>query len=448
MTQVADKHKAGLMGPRHVRRLTAVEALLVDPVLMTDVAPALDWDFTDISGSPFTGNFLRSTIGGYRENAKGILVPTVANEPLIRFHNGVPVGTGFLRSYSNLVLWSEQFDNAAWTKGATTITPNASIAPDGTVTMDRVVPSTASTSHYIARTAATGVADNTLYTGSIFIKAAGYTKCLAQFRNKNGDYGNVVFDLVAKTAVPGGVVIPAHYSITELPNGIFYCTWTWSTGTGATVTTAGYEIFVLNASGTVTYAGDGTSGMDVWGAQVTQTGYPVPYVPTTTAAVTRDTDTLAIIGADFTEFYNPLEGTFFVEADASLDTATPSNQALFQVDDGSPANRLVFFRAPPTGGNAMWQVVVANANQAALSTPVISPGSAIKAAMTYKAGLFMSVVNNSAVVTDSAGSLPTVSILRIGNTSNGSAPLNSYVRRLIYWPEALDAATIKRMTAQ
>jgi hypothetical protein len=38
---------------------------------------------------------------------------------------------------TNLLLWTEQFDNAAWTKiGTTTVTPNAITAPDGTLTAD------------------------------------------------------------------------------------------------------------------------------------------------------------------------------------------------------------------------------------------------------------------------------------------------------------------------
>jgi len=40
------------------------------------VRPTLDLDFTNISGAPFAGNLTRSTAGGYRQNARGLYVPT------------------------------------------------------------------------------------------------------------------------------------------------------------------------------------------------------------------------------------------------------------------------------------------------------------------------------------------------------------------------------------
>ena len=40
---------------------------------------------------------------------------------------------------TNRLTYSEQFDNAVWTKTAgVTVTPNASLAPDGTVTADSI----------------------------------------------------------------------------------------------------------------------------------------------------------------------------------------------------------------------------------------------------------------------------------------------------------------------
>lgn len=43
---------------------------------------------------------------------------------------------------TNLVGYSEQFDNAAWTKARSSITANLATAPDGTATADKLVEDT------------------------------------------------------------------------------------------------------------------------------------------------------------------------------------------------------------------------------------------------------------------------------------------------------------------
>jgi hypothetical protein len=54
---------------------------------------------------------------------------------------------GFLieEQRTNLLTYSEQFDNAAWTKGNTTISANAATAPDGQTTADKLVEDSATT---------------------------------------------------------------------------------------------------------------------------------------------------------------------------------------------------------------------------------------------------------------------------------------------------------------
>jgi hypothetical protein len=42
-------------------------------------------------------------------------------------------------SRTNLQVYSEEFDNGAWSKVRTTITANTIIAPDGTLTADKLV---------------------------------------------------------------------------------------------------------------------------------------------------------------------------------------------------------------------------------------------------------------------------------------------------------------------
>jgi hypothetical protein len=84
-----------------------------------------------------------------------------------------------LRARYNLLTYSEQFDNAVWSKSsggtgvAPTVTANAGVAPDGTNTAERVqfncVGSTISDRSWITQSAT--IANASSYTGTVYVKA-------------------------------------------------------------------------------------------------------------------------------------------------------------------------------------------------------------------------------------------------------------------------------------
>ena len=69
----------------------------------------------------------------------------------------------------NLVQYSEQFDNAAWTKSNTTATANTILSPIGTLTADSVAETTATNSHELASSAVIFSA-STKYTTTLYAK--------------------------------------------------------------------------------------------------------------------------------------------------------------------------------------------------------------------------------------------------------------------------------------
>jgi hypothetical protein len=86
--------------------------------------------------------------------------------------NGVPVRNGLVAEYKfdecrNLLKYSQQFDNAAWTKTDCAITANDTAAPDGTTTADKVT-LTVGAAQSIAATYAVTAA--TAYTYSVWVK--------------------------------------------------------------------------------------------------------------------------------------------------------------------------------------------------------------------------------------------------------------------------------------
>ena len=84
--------------------------------------------------------FTRSTTGSYY-NSAGVLSTAAINAPRFDYDPVTLESVGLLieESRTNLLTYSEQFDNAVWTKSNASITANAIIAPDGTLTADKLV---------------------------------------------------------------------------------------------------------------------------------------------------------------------------------------------------------------------------------------------------------------------------------------------------------------------
>ena len=160
--------------------------------------------------------------------------------------------------FKNLLSYTEQFDNAAWSKSNTTITANtsATTAPDGRLTADKLIENTTNSTHFVVQNVGTISGS---YTISCFLKSAERYKGYIQIYSSGGNAA-AFFDLNLGT-ITGGV---GTNTITAYPNGWYRIT---STSTFTSATAAVYIVLNDN-SGTASYAGSGTSGMYVWGAQL------------------------------------------------------------------------------------------------------------------------------------------------------------------------------------
>jgi hypothetical protein len=176
----------------------------------------------------------------------------------------------------NLALQSQTFDNASWTKNRSSITANAVAAPDGTITADKLVENTDNSTHYIVQGIATGLSTTggQKFTFSVYAKA-GERSHLRMYDNNQNTSADTIFNLTT------GAITSGPGSITSVGNGWYRCSITPTCDFSATST-----VFLLLYNGsTDTYTGDGTSGIYLWGAQLSVGPYPLDYTPTTSAAV-------------------------------------------------------------------------------------------------------------------------------------------------------------------
>jgi len=178
---------------------------------------------------------------------------------------------------TNLLTYSEQFDNAAWIKSNTTVTANIATSPDGTLNADKLVEDTSNSTHRIAQSAITftGVA----YTQSVFAKSDGSGRFLRMFR-ASGTYNFAVFDLTNGVVYAQGGSNIISTKIEAYTNGWYKCSSTFTTAFG---NIASY--IALQNGGLDSYLGDGTSGIYIYGAQLEASASATEYIPTTTTAV-------------------------------------------------------------------------------------------------------------------------------------------------------------------
>jgi hypothetical protein len=238
---------------------------------------------------------------------------------------------------TNLVTYSEQFDNAAWTKTNATITANATTSPDGTTNADTLVENTALGTHDVRRNISASA--STAYTQSIFLKAAGRTRGQMQMFG-NGGGTTIAFNLTTVTATASGAYggwTSASATITNYGNGWYRITSTATTNVGLTALT--YATFLENAAGSASYTGDGVSGMHFYGAELEAGSFATSYIPTVASTVIRSADVATMTGTNFSSWYNQNAGTMLCNFVLEGQTAGGAVSDVWVVNNsGSTAN--------------------------------------------------------------------------------------------------------------
>lgn len=247
-----------------------------------------------------TGSITRSTIGTYFDST-GIMQTAAINQVRVTYEPGTKEFRGVLieNAATNALFQSETFDNASWTKTRTTVTANAATAPDNTTTADKLIEDTSvSTSHLISQNQ-TLTAD-LFYTLSVYAKAAERSRIVLRVGNSvNWDASAVSVGFNLSTGALFSVSGDSTTSgkIQDAGNGWYRCSIVAKFGA---VNASGGLVINLDDSNGISYTGDGTSGVYIWGSQIEQGLVATSYIKTTTAAVTRAADIITGTGLVYT----------------------------------------------------------------------------------------------------------------------------------------------------
>jgi len=315
-------------------------------------------------------------------------------------------------SRTNLILQSEDF-GTSWSTVNSTVSVNTATSPNGLVTADKLIVNLLSVAGRLSQ--------NTTLTGShtfsAFLKASEWSWA---FITPSAAVGGVWFNLSNGTI--GTQQTGCVGSIVSYGNGWYRCSVTL-TGTGVASTT---RITPTNADNANT-AGDGTSGIFAWGAQLEAGSFPTSYIPTTTASVVRSADLCSISGSNFTGFWNQSAGTLVETFEASPNTNTTyvsaSNGNIVQnslhLDNDTGLMRAVYY-----SGSA----IVATLDLGAVGTV----GTVNTIATAYSVNDFAASRNGGTVVTDTSGAVPaSLSQINIGTDERSQTPTSFYSNRCI-----------------
>jgi hypothetical protein len=389
--------------------------------------PTLNLDFTTMTSLPGTVTFSRASTATYF-NASGVMQTAASGSPRFDFDpiTHVPRGLLIEEARTNLLLYSDDFSNAAWAQPNIAVTANAITSPDGTLTADKFLSNTFNGTHNANQSAAK--ASGTAYTFVVSVKAAEYGYALVGQQYNAASYSDNFFDLTAGTWTVTGDGSPT-LSAQSLGNG-----W-WRLAVTVTASgTGSYQSYVGGAPSTsVVYAGDNASGLYVWGAQLEAGTFATSYIPTAAATVTRAADVVTLGptgGVPFAGF-NANEGTLAAEV-IPLGTPPAATYPGFGLTAaaGNSLNSIAFYG---DSSNVIRGLVESSSTiryNPTLATAV--NGSVTKLALAYKQGSYGGAGNGSAATggTDN-NALPVVTQLKLSGLDN---PFNGWIKRIRYFP--------------
>lgn len=406
--------------------------------------PSLDLRFADTKSlaDAVTGQslvtFTRASTGTY-VGSDGLIKTAAVNEA--RFdHNpstGESLGLLVEEARTNLLTYSEQFDNAAWVKSNSTVTANAGAAPNGTATADLLYPNSSGTIRSIYQSVA-GQTSGASYTNVVYAKSSGIRYiCLSSVRGTSARAAWFDLQTGAVGTVAGGVTA----SIQNAGSGWYRCS---VTDTSSSTTIYFGDLFLTSADNSTSVTANGTDGVLLWGAQLEAGAFPTSYIPTTTATVTRSADVASITGANFSGWYNQSEGTMF----GSIRTRAPAsanNGFLFQFTDGTSNNRIELLQQG--SGSAYLRI----------ATLFRSLGVTTANFLNEEIGWAADgiTVDNVALGWSSSGFILQTKFSPNPGTGSGSYPQNlnqvvfqhtGTISRLTYWPTRLSNPTLQAIT--
>ena len=320
---------------------------------------------------------------------------------------------------TNLVIYSEDFSNAAWSKssvgidtsiGTNGINPNIAISPDGTLNSDRVnflLQSDRDSGMYEIISASTGNS----YTTSVYLKGEG------------SNIGKTIKIRIKRVTGGSFVSVDADYVLTG----------EWVRLEMNPLTLSG-----ANSNALLVFTSNDATSCLMYGCQVEEGSYPTSIIPTSGSTVTRNQDQYTKTG--ISDKINTSEGVLFCE----FKTPDTSDYSLLSINDGGNVNTVVI------GAEGVGGLIFAGARVDGNYAVLYQGGSAYaynKVAVKYKSGDYAVWVNGTEVITSSSTDISSVDYTNLDfNFGGGSYKFEGKVKQLQVFKTALTDSELIALT--
>jgi len=328
-------------------------------------------------------------------------------------------------SATNLVTYSEAFDNSYWTKSGASVVSGFT-SPSGDTSAFKLVEDTSNGQHYI-EVSSLSILNTTKHTLSFYVKYNGvqfiriFSSALNSFT-----YFDVLNGSIGSTTAESN-------NIELLSNGWYRCEMTDE----SISTSTNFKISLAESDGVVVYIGDGTNGVQIFGAMLEANSFSTSYIPTNGSTVQRAAETCNESGNS--EVFNSQEGILYVRMNAF------DNISRISLSDGSTSNRVSFkiiddnidfqYRV---GGNYSYRVNVDVNNY--LTNKIL---------ISYNNGLFVGYLNGFAISDKISGTSLGDGVINRLNLNDGdvSDGFKGRIKEIGYYNEIFTDLELEKLTS-
>ena len=362
------------------------------------------------------------------------------NVPRLTYQNGGGGCPSLLleKQSTNVLRNSEDFSQSTWAKLRTSITANAITSPDGTQNADKAIANTDNSDHSVFDNTITSTSPATL---SIYAKAGEYNYIFLGYDNGSASQG-AFFNLSNGTISQNTSTLTA--SIQSVGNGWYRCVVSSGTSNWSTI----YSIIALSENGTsFIFAGDGSKGIYIWGAQAEQSSYPTSYIPTTSASATRVAD--ACFKTGISSLIGQTEGVMFVDCIVNNYNTFSEAIPLSIFTSGGNINQAQQYIVFLGSISAIRYVIFDGSSvQCNISTSnnFYTLGNRVKIAAAYKNNDFVLYINGIQIGTDTSGTVSAMADLYLDYQASSNYVSQYQINEAVLFKTRLTNAELASLT--
>ena len=397
-------------------------------------------------GALITPSFTRSTADGGAFGSAGVMafaasgVASFDHDPAL---NDKPIGYRQFPQYINEITESENFTDSDWANGGSpTESANSTVAPDGTTTADTIGDDNGAGVEEKRQDITVGNSET--YTGYMHVlKDTDTTRFPAlAFTWSGGSAINALIQINTQTGaaidrLSGG---SATFGVDDVGN--YWRLWLTSTNDASGNTQLRYVWRPADGSTFGSFSAAATGETIIWGASLTQTAFPVPYVATTSAAVTVNASVQS--PSTNTTWLTEGIGTLICKGRSAR---TSTAETLVRIGDDS-ADQDAIALSFTSGDQHQFLVEDGNTAQATMtdaSNPVTQYSDFI-AAGSWQANSFHHVANAAiSDAEDTSGTIPAnsdIDEIQIGDDEGGNEPFVGWISSIEYRQRQLSNAEL------